>query len=637
MGMHKILFGTIVFFSLAFLAACGGGGSGSAGSAGATGAAGDDGDDGAAGTISLPTDSDLALSVALLDNDSTKLEWGGFTINVVGLDNETVDSRLRYYAYLGSSATVKRAALVTGTAVTGPPSYAATGVIDSRMKPDGNDNLSIAFATGQAITGNSAGTGPRDTHVIICAGNEAGDSADCSSIAIADRLAHSALSLAGLTIAATSNAANISIAYGNGAFQVLLDNISASPNNGIADNASIAYTIAPATGTKAAAYAGTALSVASDNTSNIIYYWDPQLGTVAGQDNETTGLMISEVVFKGNDAYYITTDNASNGLYPVQTNGTDNLTVYKRTNGVGDWAVDNETSLAHCGKVGTSTLSRYCHHTASVIGSDGTDIFLVTDNQSALSSYIDLIGHVIKDNSTGNSVVLSSDPIRVATAAGGSATLTMCSTTTTDKMVIVVDNGTNTIATGSNFSAGEGVRFDVLELFDNGTFTKLKDDAFVQGGPDNASGLTDMLSCSLDLSGSTYILTVLENGGDNISVATSTDLVTWTLAYEEARINALAVKVSAAAPNGIDDVWVAVDDGVNVDLYHSDGGIDAGDPAMVACSSSTLVPCSGLNPVHSIATCDLGGIAHDGGASGSAKIGIACENGTVGKVDIYYE
>ena len=36
--MRKILFGTIVFFSLAFLAACGGGGSGSSGAAGAAGA-----------------------------------------------------------------------------------------------------------------------------------------------------------------------------------------------------------------------------------------------------------------------------------------------------------------------------------------------------------------------------------------------------------------------------------------------------------------------------------------------------------------------------------------------------------------------------------------------------------------------
>ena len=57
MSMHKIFFGTIVFFSLAFLAACGGGGSGSAGSTGATGAAG------AAGTIAVPSaEDDLAIA-----------------------------------------------------------------------------------------------------------------------------------------------------------------------------------------------------------------------------------------------------------------------------------------------------------------------------------------------------------------------------------------------------------------------------------------------------------------------------------------------------------------------------------------------------------------------------------------------
>ena len=66
MGMRKILFGTIVFFSLAFLAACGGGGgsgsAGSTGAAGTNGTNGTNGNNGTDGSISVPTDagSDLA-------------------------------------------------------------------------------------------------------------------------------------------------------------------------------------------------------------------------------------------------------------------------------------------------------------------------------------------------------------------------------------------------------------------------------------------------------------------------------------------------------------------------------------------------------------------------------------------------
>ena len=59
MSMHKIFFGTIVFFSLAFLAACGGGGSGSSGATGAAGAAGADG---AAGTIAVPGAGDFGVN-----------------------------------------------------------------------------------------------------------------------------------------------------------------------------------------------------------------------------------------------------------------------------------------------------------------------------------------------------------------------------------------------------------------------------------------------------------------------------------------------------------------------------------------------------------------------------------------------
>ena len=96
MGMHKIFIGAIVFFSLAFLAACGGGGSGAAGSAGATGAAGaagatgDTGAAGAAGSVSVPSASTTLTIVAstTLDTDITLGEVHR-TYTVSGMDNNT--------------------------------------------------------------------------------------------------------------------------------------------------------------------------------------------------------------------------------------------------------------------------------------------------------------------------------------------------------------------------------------------------------------------------------------------------------------------------------------------------------------------------------------------------------------------
>ena len=179
------------------------------------------------------------------------------------------------------------------------------------------------------------------------------------------------------------------------------------------------------------------------------------------------------------------------------------------------------------------------------------------------------------------------------------STTDMCSVATTDKMIIVVDNGT----------AAAG--FDVFTLHDNGTLASTATDATV-------TGLATILGCELSLASSTYILTVLEDGGDNITVLSSTDLATWTQVYELATAAAYT-KVSAAAPNGTADVWVALD-GSAVDLFHSDQGTSGV-----------------LSKVHSISSADLGGIAHDGGASGAAKIGIAVIKSTDAQVDVYYE
>jgi hypothetical protein len=347
-------------------------------------------------------------------------------------------------------------------------------------------------------------------------------------------LAQGALTLAGL---GADN--NSSIAYGNGAFQVVSDNRSSG------DNGTMAFTVD--NDTKTEAYAGTALT--ADNKSAAI--------SLSGND------VVSNVAFKGNDAYIVTTDNAS---------GFDNMTIYKRTNGLGDFAIDNETNLGD----GVQTIIQ--------IGSDGTDLFIVRDN----SSNDGLVGHVFLDNET----ILTSSSASISTTD-------MCSHAEADKMIAVVDNGSN--------PAG----FDVFTLHDNGTLASTASDATV-------SGLATILSCSLTKASSTYILTILEDGGDNITVLSSDNLTGWEQVYEHAT-GADYTKISAAAPNGTGDVWVAID-GSAVELYHSDNGTSGG-----------------LVKVHQISSANLGGIAHDGSASGSAKIGIAVDNGTDAKVDVYYE
>jgi hypothetical protein len=371
---------------------------GEKGSAGATGATGATGAD---GTIALPdADSDLAITLQQkdLDSDANELD---IILLVSGTDNLSADSRVRYYAYQGSSATDK---VHPADWNMGNTNYSAGGVLDTRVKDADNFTLDSG-SDGDEIFSTSI------SHFILCPGNEAGDATSCASVAISDRLAQGALTLAGL-----GADTNSSIAYGNGAFQVVSDNRSS------ADNGTMAFTVD--NDTKTEAYAGTALT--ADNKSAVI--------SLSGND------VVSNVAFKGNDAYIVTTDNAS---------GFDNMTIYKRTNGLGDFAIDNETNLGD----GVQTIIQ--------IGSDGTDLFIVRDN----SSNDGLVGHVFLDNET----ILTSSSASISTTD-------MCSHAEADKMIAVVDNGTTSTA-----------GFDVFTLHDNGTLASTASDATV-------SGLADILS-----------------------------------------------------------------------------------------------------------------------------------------------
>ena len=110
--MRKILLGISVLISLAFLASCGGGSSGSSGAAGTAGTAGTDGTDGTDGTagtdgtIAVPgADADLAITANATADSDLDLGQVGRAFTLVGVDNESSSSRLRYYGYLGTSST----------------------------------------------------------------------------------------------------------------------------------------------------------------------------------------------------------------------------------------------------------------------------------------------------------------------------------------------------------------------------------------------------------------------------------------------------------------------------------------------------------------------------------------------------
>ncbi len=602
MVMRKILFGTTVFFSLAFLAACGGGGSGSSGAAGAAGAAGADGAAGAAGSIAVPTDV-VATTTVQKDLDSTALEID-VHIDVSGIDNSTADSRLRYYVYQGTSATAKYKLWDPGTSVTvaSPATFSTTSlstgnVIDPRFMTQDNITLDSVGTASSALPGNTNSTGPLVTHMIICSGNAAGDAATCDSEAIADRVATSEL-----VVAEGATVLQVSAVYANSAFQILADNASA----GTTDNSTIAYTIADNM-TKANFYAG--------KTS-----WDGTRSQVTSGDNASAvtalsafspnigykHLLVSNIFHKGADVYFVTSDNtsqqrrgpdnASGGCQETLPQTTticrdfDNITFYKRTGASGDFALDNETNLAQ-----TIASDWGDNNTGSpavlMFGSDGTDIFGVRDG--AVGST--LLGMVYQDN--GSLALPSPQAI---------GTTDMCVHVQTDKMIIVVDNGTSN-------AAGNYAGFDVFTLYDNGTMGATATDSSV-------SGLGTIMSCDLELASSTYILAVREDDGDNITVLSSTDLISWTQIYEAELNFTTGSKISLVAPNGTSDVWVAADDASNVLLYHSDNGTSGG-----------------LALVHTTSGAGLGNIVHDGGAAGAAKIGIAVDSGGDAGLDIYYE
>jgi len=197
MVMRKIFFGSIVFFSLAFLAACGGGSgsSGATGATGATGAAGADGSSGSGGSGSVPTASATIYydnNSAVDDTDYTLATFTpGQALNVA-LDNVTdAGSKLRYYLYWAtgtSSGDISAQAKIDDTITSvqmstfnGDGWPTTTNVIDPRFLTAGNYTISTPSWD---LAGDEMH--PATKYLQIYSGNEAGDATTPATLAISN-------------------------------------------------------------------------------------------------------------------------------------------------------------------------------------------------------------------------------------------------------------------------------------------------------------------------------------------------------------------------------------------------------------------------------------------------------------------
>ncbi len=588
MGMRKIFFGTIVFFSLAFLAACGSGSSGSKGADGADGAAG------TAGTISVPTAGSEALTVLQKDLDSDIRDID-IIFNLAGADNLSSDSRVRYYLYEGTAADTKSKFWDISMATTGTQNTPTiTGTLDTRELTADDVTLDTSATANQEIEYEG-----RSGYLIACKGNEAGDATSCANVAIRDRL-NAGTGALDAQYTDTSGAGfltvSTSIAYGNSVYVVLSDNSTAALDNG-----TMSWVVHPDNFTRGDAYAGVTLT--QDNSSD----------QVNVDDNNT---VISNIAFVGTDAYFVSMDNHSNPTNAIAgLTGTveDNITLYLMTSGQGSaWAIDNESDITNTEGMDAITGAGEADYVPNVIQLGGADTFLhiAYDNNSPAGSAHSgitngLAGAVWDTDNSTLTQIAASEHVRIDTT-------TMCSNSESGKMIVVVDNGTAAPDTG----------FDVIALYDNATLESLATglQAFDNGSHD-AVGIGAISACSLVKASSTYVLALaVAAGTDNITVLSSDNLTGWDVVYNDASNDASISAISLAAPNGTGDVWVATDDGTNIDLYHSDNG-----------TSGTLVV------VHSEAA-ELGGILHDGGAAGSGKIVIASDDGSgVAGVNVYFE
>ena len=643
--MRKILFGTIVFFSLAFLAACGGGGSGSKGATGATGATGAAGADGtgtagASGSGSASTafqDANLSISyngaagavpgstptAVPLDNGSVIGEINGALL-ISGHDNITSRaSSNKYYLYEEDDSSVSRIMAVATTATLvenrGPTNAlwnnitTDDGIIDTRFLTS-SDDINVGLVGWLPLSPLTAGTSFTTKSINVCPGNVAGDGSCAKVLAPAyDRGIETTPAIlvgtatAPIGLGSEPVATKASLTYTGSNFHVMMDN--ATTTTVVGGAGVVGYNIAP---TKAGF--GTAITT-GDNTSN--GFRPANSGGVAGiTDNGSSfSNSIIRAASSGLDGTLrdvatvwvaMATDNATTSSRPTggvpanvgpHGNGEgDNITLISRP--------ANCTTQALC--VGTDNGSGTdfaTNHAALTTppqiadAGDGTYVFLGAG--ATISAYN------VRDNTTVSTLGAAT------TQAGGANT--WCSTSTGAAggyAVIASDNGSSSGAAGVN----------IHKLLDNGTTTNTVGTTAL---PSVTSGHTDLEQCALTHLGGTFYLALGDNiGQDNVSVWKSTNLTTWTQIGADlamaGTINNLAITTlgSTVADTA---VWVAVNDGGAAKLIHFED--IAGGSTNAWRVVGTVIPAIVATKI-SIATDGVSVIAVSGVASAKANVGF---------------
>jgi len=535
--MRKILFGTIVFFSLAFLAACGGGGSGSSGAggtAGAKGDAGDKGDTGLTGSITVFQDTNLVASfnsalgafpgstptAVPLDSGAIIGSVSGY-IAATGLDNLTAGSRNRYYVYTETSTGIQ--SLVSGevggtqieTLLNGIYNIQDDGIFDSRVC-----NTCIAMntlANWVLVNPVTAADGVSKTtaYFSVCPGNEAGDGACSKVLAPAyDRGIGTLTAIANADGTSTAALAG-SITYAGSSFHVLSDN--ATGGGVITAEAAIGYRFS-------APKSGSGAVVSQDNTSGAV-----RPASLLGLDNDTR---VSNIITRGTNVWFaMAADNAT--ALGAASDG-DNASLVVRANGTAAFTDNGSFKTDHAALT-----------TAPQIADSGDGVYAFLGAGAAISAYN------VRDNGTVST-------LGAITQIG--AYNNWCSTSSGvsgSSAIVVSDNNTN--------------GWVVDQVLDNGTTNRL---AGVTNGVTNDQDATSY--CAVTYLGGTYYLAVSDVTtaaiADNVSVWSSTDATTWaqigtdiTVSTDTVRSLAITTTGTTAADTA---VWVAVNDGGNVRLLH---------------------------------------------------------------------
>jgi hypothetical protein len=367
---------------------------------------------------------------------------------VSGTDNETADSRLRYYGYLGTSSTAKSVVVTTNHFADASP---GSWPMDSRLKA--TDNFTVSAGVANTVFG--AGDGSI-THLIVCPGNEAGDATSCASAAINDRGSATAVSLA-------DNASELVMTYALSSGFGMLRDFSSS-----AKVYSQALSHSKGGATALSGSAGTVVSTGKTAVADL-----------QGFDMTSSG---------GTSAYFIapaTGDSDNYTLVTITSSGSTSASIDNITDASGSSSVRISegtdgiyASIASNDNV-TMTAIKIASGSASFVGTDNLTISTTTTASnphcsSAHPSGGALAAAWIADNESLMSATVTSGAAwsivnEVLAQAGGTDASIACDMTFasdgTAYLIAVADNGTGVLSyssadNGSSWSAISPVKGD---------------------------------------------------------------------------------------------------------------------------------------------------------------------------------